>query len=138
MVSVNIARSSNGRTSGFGPEYLGSNPSLAASDKIPMFWGFCAIIKLIKIKNMAIIEKKIWPEYFELVSSGKKKFELRLADFNVKEGDILLLEEWYPKTKEYTGRKIEKRVSFILKFNLNDFGQEEVIKEKGLVVIQID
>ena len=27
---INIARSSNGRTSGFGPEYLGSNPSLAA------------------------------------------------------------------------------------------------------------
>jgi len=87
---------------------------------------------------MAVIKKKIWPEYFELVSSGKKKFELRLADFDVKEGDTLLLEEWDPKTKEYTGRKIEKKVSFVLKFNLNDFGQEDVIKEKGLVVIQID
>ncbi|MGA2417958.1 MAG: DUF3850 domain-containing protein [Candidatus Staskawiczbacteria bacterium] len=87
---------------------------------------------------MAIIKKKIWPEYFELVSSGKKKFELRLADFDVKEGDKLLLEEWDPKTKEYTGRKIEKRVNFVLKFNLDDFGQEEIIKEKGLVVIQLD
>ena len=87
---------------------------------------------------MAIIKKKIWPEYFELVSSGKKKFELRLADFDVKEGDTLLLEEWDSKTKEYTGRKIEKKVSFVLKFNLNDFGQEEVIKEKGLIVIQLD
>ena len=87
---------------------------------------------------MAIIKKKIWPEYFELVSSGKKKFELRLADFEVGEGDTLLLEEWDPKTKEYTGRKIEKRVSFVLKFYLNDFGQEDIIKEKGLVVIQMD
>ena len=87
---------------------------------------------------MAVIKKKIWPEYFELVLSGKKKFELRLSDFEVKEGDALLLEEWDPKTKEYTGRKIEKKVSYILKFNLNDFGQEEVIKEKGLVVIQIE
>jgi ASC-1-like (ASCH) protein len=87
---------------------------------------------------MAIIKKKIWPEYFELVSSGKKKFELRLNDFQVGEGDTLLLEEWNPKTKEYTGRKIEKKVSFILKFNLNDFGQEDVIKEKGLIVIQLD
>jgi len=87
---------------------------------------------------MAIIKKKIWPEYFELVSSGKKKFELRLNDFEVGEGDTLLLEEWNPKTKEYTGRKIEKKVSFILKFNLNDFGQENVIKEKGLIVIQLD
>lgn len=87
---------------------------------------------------MAIIKKKIWPEYFELVSSGKKKFEVRLADFEVGEGDILILEEWDSKTKEYTGRSIEKKVSFVLKFNLSDFGQEEKIKENGLVVIQID
>ena len=87
---------------------------------------------------MAIIKKKIWPEYFELVSSGKKKFELRVADFDVNEGDTLLLEEWDPKTKEYTGRSMEKKVSFVLKFKLNDFGQEEVIKEKGLVVIQME
>lgn len=86
---------------------------------------------------MALIKKKIWPEYFKLVSSGKKKFELRSADFDVKEGDTLLLEEWNPKTNQYTGRKIEKKVSFILKFNLNDFGQEEVIKKKGLVVVQV-
>ena len=50
----------------------------------------------------------------------------------------MLLEEWDPKTKEYTGRKIEKKVSFVLKFNLNDFGQEEIIAEKGLIVIQLD
>ena len=87
---------------------------------------------------MSKIKKKIWPEYFELVSSGKKKFELRVADFEVGEGDTLLLEEWDPKTNEYTGRKIEKKVSFVLKFNLNDFGQEDIIREKGLVVIQMD
>jgi len=87
---------------------------------------------------MTTIKKKIWPEYFELISSGKKKFELRLADFDVEEGDTLLLEEWDPKTKEYTGRSIEKKVSFVLKFNVNDFGQEEKIKENGLFVIQLD
>ena len=31
---------------------------------------------------MVKIKKKIWPEYFKLVKSGKKKFELRLADFS--------------------------------------------------------
>ncbi|MFA5878234.1 MAG: DUF3850 domain-containing protein [Candidatus Staskawiczbacteria bacterium] len=87
---------------------------------------------------MTIIKKKIWPEYFELVSSGKKKFELRLADFDINEGDTLLLEEWDPKTKQYTGRSIEKKAGYVLRFKLNDFGQEEVIKEKGLVVIQLD
>lgn len=87
---------------------------------------------------MAVTKKKIWPEYFELVSAGKKRFELRLADFEVKEGDTLLLEEWDPESKQYTGRSIEKKVSFVLKFNLSDFGQEEAVKEKGLLVIQID
>lgn len=41
---------------------------------------------------MAIIHKKVWQEYFEQIISGKKKFELRLADFKVNEGDILVLE----------------------------------------------
>ncbi len=85
---------------------------------------------------MTIIEKKIWPKYFEMVKSGKKKFDLRLADFRVKEGDILVLKEWDPKKKEYTGRKIKKKVSFVLKFKLNDFGQKKEIKKKGLYVIQ--
>jgi len=87
---------------------------------------------------MAIIKKKIWPKYFNLVSPGKKKFELRLADFEVKEGDTLLLEEWDPKIKQYSGRKIEKRVSYVLQFRLDDFGQREAIEEKGLVVIQVE
>lgn len=87
-------------------------------------------------KIMAIIKKKIWPEYFELVKSRKKRFELRMADFDVKEGDVLILEEYNPKTKEYTGRKIEKKVKYIFKFNLDDFGQKEEIEKKGLYVIQ--
>ena len=85
---------------------------------------------------MAIIKKKIWPEWFKLVKSGKKKFELRLADFKIKQGDTLVLEEWNPKTKKYTGKKIRKKVKYLLKFKLDDFGQEKEIKKKGLYVIQ--
>ena len=85
---------------------------------------------------MAIIKKKIWPKWFNLVKSGKKKFELRLADFRVKKGDVLILEEWNPKTKKYTGRKIKKKVKYVLKFKLNDFGQKKKIEKKGLYVIQ--
>jgi len=78
------------------------------------------------------------PRSPDLQSSGKKKFELRLADFEVKEGDTLLLEEWDPKTKQYTGRKIEKRVSYVLQFKLDDFGQKKAIEEQGLIVIQME
>ncbi len=87
---------------------------------------------------MAIIKKKTWPEYFNAISSGKKNFELRVADFEINEGDTLILEEWDPKTKQYTGRSIEKKVGYILKFKLNDFGQEDVIKEKGVQVISLE
>jgi ASC-1-like (ASCH) protein len=86
---------------------------------------------------MAIVHKKIWPENFELVASGKKRFELRLADFDVKEGDTLVLEEWDPRTEAYTGRKTEKKVDYVLKFDLDKFGQKQEIIEKGLYVIQV-
>jgi len=85
-----------------------------------------------------IIKKKTWPEFFELVKSGKKKFELRVADFEIKEGDTFILEEWDPKTKTYTGRTITKKVGYILKFKLDSFGQEKEIKNHGLLVIQLE
>ncbi len=88
---------------------------------------------------MEIIKKKIWPEYFDAIVSGKKKFELRLNDFDVAEGDKLILEEWDPKTKEYTGRKIEKKVTYVLKFKTDKlFWPEEEIKEKGLQIISLE
>lgn len=62
-----------------------------------------------------IIEKKTWPEYFEKVLSGDKNFEFRLADWECNVGDTLVLKEYDPKTKEYTGRKIEKLVTYVFK-----------------------
>ena len=85
---------------------------------------------------MAIIKKKTWPELFEKVLRGEKKFDMRLADFDIKEGDVLVLEEWDPKTKEYTGRKIEKKVDAVFKFNLDSFGQKQELEENGFYVIQ--
>lgn len=88
---------------------------------------------------MATIEKKIWPEYFEAVRTGKKKFELRLNDFAVREGDILLLKEWDPKTKQYTGRNVEKKVTYIGKFFIDKlFWPEHEIKEKGMQIISLE
>ena len=85
-----------------------------------------------------IVKKKITPEYFELISSGKKKFELRVADFDIKVGDTLLLEEYDPKKKIYTGRKLEKKVSYKFNFSLNQFGQKDLIEKHGLYVLQLE
>ncbi|MBI2623465.1 MAG: DUF3850 domain-containing protein [Candidatus Liptonbacteria bacterium] len=88
---------------------------------------------------MATIKKKIWPEYFDAVASGKKKFELRLNDLEVHEGDTLLLEEWDPKTKVYTGRTVEKKVGYVFKFKMSAlFWPEEEVKAKGLQIMSIE
>jgi hypothetical protein len=75
------------------------------------------------------IEKKTNIEYFKKVLSGEKNFELRLADWECKAGDILVLREWDPNNKEYTGRQIEKEVGCVLKTkDVNIFPEEDVLK----------
>ncbi len=86
---------------------------------------------------MAIIEKKVWPKYFKLLKSGKKKFELRMADFKIKEGDTLILREWDPKKKEYTGGKIRRKAGYVLKYNLNDLWPKKDVEKYGLYIIQL-
>jgi len=54
------------------------------------------------VSKMTTIRKKIWPEYFELARAGKKRFELRVADFDIREEDALILEKWNPEKKGYT------------------------------------
>ncbi len=86
-----------------------------------------------------VIRKKVWPEWFEAILAGKKKYELRLNDFEVNEGDILLLEEWDPKTQSYTGRTINKKVTYVGKFKIDKlFWSEEKIKEKGLQILSLE
>ena len=37
--------------------------------------------------------KKTWLDYFQMLKDGKKNFDIRLADFEAKEGDSLIFEE---------------------------------------------
>ena len=85
-----------------------------------------------------IIKKKIWLESFQEIFDGKKKFELRLADFDLKEGDMLILEEYNPKTKQYTGRKLIKRVKNLSKVKLTDFNPVDEIIKFGHYIIELE
>jgi len=87
---------------------------------------------------MTEIKKKIWPEYFQLILDGKKDFELRLADFEINEGDILVLEEYNSETKEYTGRVIKKKVKSLIKFNPTEAHSLEEIKKFGFYEIGLE
>jgi len=87
---------------------------------------------------MKTIKKKVWPEYFEKILSGEKTFEVRLADFDVQKDDTLILEEWDPKTEEYTGRSIEKKAVYIIKTKDLSFWNKEEIDEHGYQIIGLD
>ncbi|MCX6712508.1 MAG: DUF3850 domain-containing protein [Candidatus Vogelbacteria bacterium] len=89
---------------------------------------------------MQKIEKKVWPEYFEEILKGEKTFELRLNDFEINEGDILALKEWDPKTKDYTGREVEKKVGYVGRWKIDEltqFWSKEEIEDKGIQVISL-
>lgn len=79
--------------------------------------------------------KKVWPEYFQKILDGKKTYELRLADWECNEGDILVLQEWDPETQEYTGREIEKEVTHVGKTKDMSFWPEEDIKKYGYQIL---
>lgn len=87
---------------------------------------------------MAIIKKKIQRQYFDDINSGKKKYEFRVADFEVKEGDTLLLQEWDPESNSYTGREIEKKVTYVGKFDIDSFGQREQMEKNGFYILSIE
>ncbi len=83
------------------------------------------------------IEKKTWPEHFQLILNGRKTFDARIADFKNRKGDILILQEWEQKTKKYTGRKIEKNVTHVLKTNNVTFWPKKKVEKYGLQLISI-
>lgn len=84
------------------------------------------------------IKKKTWPEHFSKILSGEKKIEVRLADFKLNQGDILILEEFNPKIKKYTGRIIKKKVKNLFKFNPAKAHSLEDIKKFGFYEIEIE
>jgi ASC-1-like (ASCH) protein len=88
------------------------------------------------------IVKKVLPDYFQDIVDGKKKYELRLNDFEIEPGDTLVLEEYTsadPKTRQATGRTLEKKVTYLRKFKLQDlWWSEEDIKEKGIQIISFE
>ena len=83
------------------------------------------------------IEKKAWPESFAKVADGSKSFDLRLADFGCNAGDVLVLREWDPDTKQYTGRQLEKTVSYVIRTKDQKFYLKEDVERYGFQIISL-
>lgn len=84
---------------------------------------------------MAKITKKAWPDLFKQVKARNKNFDLRLADFEIKKGDTLILKEYNPKTKKFTGKEISKKVKYVLKTKNIKFWPQAEIKKYGFQII---
>ncbi|EYT96280.1 ASCH/PUA domain-containing protein [Enterococcus mundtii] len=63
-------------------------------------------------------ELKILPEYFEAVTSGRKRFEIRKNDRDYKVGDLLYLREW--NADEFTGDSYKAEVTYITDYEQKD------------------
>ena len=59
-------------------------------------------------------ELKVWPQYFEMLLDGRKKFEVRENDRNFQLGDVLTLREFDPDEKRYNAGMCTKKVTSIL------------------------
>jgi hypothetical protein len=82
-----------------------------------------------------IIEKKSWPRQFQRILNGKGAFDIRLADFKCKPGDSLMLREWNPKKKKYTGRKLKKKIVYIAKTKDINYWPKKDIEDYGLQIL---
>lgn len=60
-----------------------------------------------------IHDLKIWPDYFDSIDRGEKTFELRKNDRGFNINDTLCLREWNPVVKNYTGRQLNVKVTYI-------------------------
>lgn len=84
-----------------------------------------------------IVSKKTYAEYFELVKSGQKTFDLRAANFEIEPGDILELVE-IDAEKNPTGRTLRKRVGTVVRTkDIENWYEPEVIAGSGYAVVSL-
>lgn len=57
---------------------------------------------------------KTWPSYFGQIENNEKLFEVRKNDRDFQVGDLLILQEYDPWHKKYTGAEIYCEVSSVL------------------------
>lgn len=69
-------------------------------------------------------ELKTWSNFFQLMASGEKSFELRKNDRGFLAGHELLLREYNPHTNSYTGQTLRRKITYVL--------QEKEAEEIGL------
>jgi predicted phosphohydrolase len=84
-----------------------------------------------------VIEKKTWPDFFVKLLRGLKNIDVRINDFIVNVGDVIVFREYDPVKKEYTGRKVSRVVTEAHEVDINRFYKMRNIKKKGLLIMSL-
>lgn len=101
----------------------------------PVFHGFESRPPLyVKMKE---IIKKAHSDLFEKVLLREKKFDVRLADEEFDEGDILILKE-IDGNKNFTGRELKKKITFVLRTKDCNFWNKEDINKYGFAILSLE
>lgn len=83
-------------------------------------------------------ELKILPEYFAAVRAFKKTAELRVDDRDFRIGDQVLLKEWKPRKKEFSGKAVLRVVTYITRIKrwAPELEQDWVVLHLGGIVLK--
>ncbi len=87
---------------------------------------------------MAIIKKKCWSDWFSKFASGERTIESRLADFELQQGDELILQEYDFDKKQYTGRELVFVCKRVEKTSPASFYTFDDLQKYGLYLIQLE
>ena len=60
---------------------------------------------------MTTHELKTWPAYFRATADGEKTVEVRRNDRPFARGDVLVLLEYEPSQRSYSGRRLTRMVT---------------------------
>jgi molecular chaperone GrpE len=91
-----------------------------------------------KTDKKSIVTKKIvGKDLFEAILNNEKNFDARINDFKIEKGQKIIFKEWDPTKKKYTGREVEKEVSFVLKTKdfEGKFWNTQDINKKGFIIL---
>ena len=84
---------------------------------------------------MKIIEKKMWPDYFD--SDRTATVDSKCADFDLEDGDQIRFREWDPATKQYTGREYTRTVKRVTKHESpTRYWPQEELEKYGMYIIE--
>lgn len=86
--------------------------------------------------------KKVLKKYFDKILAGEKTYEVRLADWECNEGDMLQLVEIDDVTRHPTGRTLQRKVGAVIRIKelekLGWWSQEDIEKHSFQVLALVD